>query len=532
MITLTVGFDGVVYLKNKSMWPLVAYINELNFTERQANFLLLSLFAGSSPPQGMLHPLIEELKMYNKRPLEIVVNGEKINFYVRCLLFIADAPARATIMNHSRFNGRFGCTWCRVKTKYKRISKSRIYRLESNHQIKDRASWKRWAKSREYGVKGQCEVLKLKYVQPFCICPPEYLHSQLLGTTKLLIDAWVKGKKKQKPCLKKRDIELINRRLLDIKFPAKALRTLPNIGEKWKAADYENMLFYGLISLEGVLEKRKLDNFKLLSFIISELSKKEVIETRLGIVSDKIQEFFTSFQSIYNPSLNRYNVHSLSHLVSTVQMYGPLLTNSGFIVENTMGVLARKTHSWSSVALQVMNKCITRSSIMAKLHKEQSPTLLNSIQEVFPNFLPKSLTVDSSGPPVVTLSDQGSHLSKKQVNVLGSPNDFEFFRRCQTNKVTITTTAQNDFRSANYAVKFGEYFYLIEKIAKNISTGRVFAIARRFERISSWDPLEHVHNCRRTSTLDKICVEAIVEMCVYSNVNNTVRFAEIFNRHL
>ncbi|KAI2802349.1 hypothetical protein BLOT_009794 [Blomia tropicalis] len=40
------------------------------------------------------------------------------------------------------------------------------------------------------GIKGQCQLMRLSYVNMPIICPLEVMHSQFLGTTKSLIERW------------------------------------------------------------------------------------------------------------------------------------------------------------------------------------------------------------------------------------------------------------------------------------------------------------------------------------------------------
>ena len=106
-ITISLGFDGVVYTKDNSssLWPIVAYINELPFDLRQKNGFVLSLHAGKKKPQKeIFKPLVDELLFYNHHPLTIDINGEQINFNIRLLSIIADAPARSDCLNIKQYN--------------------------------------------------------------------------------------------------------------------------------------------------------------------------------------------------------------------------------------------------------------------------------------------------------------------------------------------------------------------------------------------------------------------------------------------
>lgn len=107
-LTLTLTWDGVAYTKDssKSMWPLVAYLNELPFKDRIINPMLIALQSGKSKPKSdlLLRPLIDQLVELENNPITVLIGESEKKYYVKLLLFIADAPARALALNCSQFN--------------------------------------------------------------------------------------------------------------------------------------------------------------------------------------------------------------------------------------------------------------------------------------------------------------------------------------------------------------------------------------------------------------------------------------------
>ena len=112
VLTLTIGWDGVVITEDnkKTMWPLVAFLNELPFQERIMNPMLIALHSGSRKPSSdiMLRPLVDELVHFENNPISITVDGEAKSFYIKLLLVIADAPARAVLLNCGQYNSKNG----------------------------------------------------------------------------------------------------------------------------------------------------------------------------------------------------------------------------------------------------------------------------------------------------------------------------------------------------------------------------------------------------------------------------------------
>src|SRR5699024_5503367 len=109
VLTLTLGWDGAVFTNDssRSMWPLIAYLNELPYNKRITNPMLIAVDSNPISPDNdlMFRPLVDELVKFEKTPLEVKVNGELKKFYVKLHLIIADAPARAKILNFNNYNG-------------------------------------------------------------------------------------------------------------------------------------------------------------------------------------------------------------------------------------------------------------------------------------------------------------------------------------------------------------------------------------------------------------------------------------------
>ena len=123
ILTLTVTWDGVAITEDgkKSMWPLCCYLNELPFQDRINNAMLIALHSGKSKPKSdiMLKPMVDELLQFDlgqdlldkserslitRKPLSITIDGVDKLFLVKLLLFIADAPARALVLNMNGHN--------------------------------------------------------------------------------------------------------------------------------------------------------------------------------------------------------------------------------------------------------------------------------------------------------------------------------------------------------------------------------------------------------------------------------------------
>lgn len=170
--------------------------------------------------------------------------------------------------------------------------------------------------------------MKLSYLDMAKVMPPEFMHSQLLGTVKLLLCHWMGGRSSPGSL----DASKLNRRLKRLKFPSKILRIMPDITRPLKSSELENLLYYGVVLFQDLLPEREFNHFKLLSFIISSLSGRVVTEEQINQCEEYIKEYLKEFALLFPTELHKYNVHMISHLPQVVRYFGPLITNSAYQV--------------------------------------------------------------------------------------------------------------------------------------------------------------------------------------------------------
>lgn len=346
-ITIYFGFDGVQYMEKpvqKSIWPLVIYICELPFNLRQKFAFPIAVHSGKSQPSNkMLQPFIDELCTYMQEPLEfdIPIENETVtkSFYVKLLLGICDAPARAKVLKMLQHNGYYGCNYCTILVSRHESMNCMVYPMNLDFRPRTDAEWRAIAQRADqnnskkneleyFGIKGSSPLMKLPYVNMASVLPPEFMHSQFLGTVRLLLDYWL-GSRSASRVL---DVQALNKRITRLKFPSKLLRTMPDIAASLKSIDLENILYYGVVFFDGLLSQQQFQNFKLLSLIISTLSNRTITPQDVTSCEEWIAMFISEFGTIYPAELHKYNVHMLCHLPQVVREYGPLITNSAYQV--------------------------------------------------------------------------------------------------------------------------------------------------------------------------------------------------------
>lgn len=198
-IVIYFGFDGVQYSEKpvkKSIWPLILFLAELPFNLRQKFAFPIAVHKGNKQPQNiMLEPFISELLEYLNEPIEIAVPiGNKIQtkkFYVKLLIGICDAPARAKVLKMVQHNGFFGCNYCKTLCTSHEDINCRIYPMNMDFELRTNEEWRKLAYRAEqvgvtkanehmfFGIRGVSPLMELPYLDMVSVLPPEFMHSQV-----------------------------------------------------------------------------------------------------------------------------------------------------------------------------------------------------------------------------------------------------------------------------------------------------------------------------------------------------------------
>lgn len=478
------------------------------------------------------------------------------------------------------------------------------------------------------GIKGPCQIMKLDYVDMSVIAPPESLHAiysgliisklekiyifqfYILGVVKAILDrffasdlsnkAWYRDayneNKKQnvtrnsgksskanssrnskkenvytKYKINKADIEVLNSRLANIKFPEGALRRMPQFDPEHrdaalKAFEYENVLFYGWICFEGLLETERFNNFKSLAYVISMLSARHIPEN-LRQVELEMDKFLDKFSQIYGKNeefMFHLQIHYLSHFVDMVKAYGPLHVWSSFFTESTYGMLVKNIHSGTYVPQQLVNKYTTRVSALIACSKMVS-TCSTAFLKMLKLYCPKICSEDNENPQLITTAKHfrdTSPLSPGDLELISKfpelkaaldSNSLSSLSRVSWRGETICTKQYNETKcrtTNNHCVKLSgqNNYYLIHRIFQtenNIwifgqkllncnslplypgsSSGLVFPYIKTFTGVSgSYTKLD-------PTSFDELATYVSIEMKNSKKQTVTKNYVlDLFNRH-
>lgn len=360
IVKLIINIDGLPIFKSSStnLWPILGRSDDL-VDDRP---FMIACFCGEGKPSNFDHYLnlfIEEISSLREHGFQY---NDKI-LYAEIECFAANAPARAMlkmIKGHSSTYAYERCTIKKVKkAKYfpTKIKKSVVLRT-NNDFVCNKIDGRH--------IKGKSPLLALNIdmVTQFVLDP---MHLVYLGSTKrLLIMYWVEGKRHCK--FSRQNISAIDYNIQIIRpfvtadFCRKP-RSLMHL-HRFKATEFRFFTLYsGPIVTYNILDSVKYDHFILFHVAITILSNAPLIKSYLHVAEESIRQFVHKAPEIYSQDFVVYNIHSLLHLCTDVQTYGPLDRYGCFPFENYFQSLKRRIRSKRLPLEQVCNRIAEEEDI-------------------------------------------------------------------------------------------------------------------------------------------------------------------------
>ncbi|XP_067204066.1 uncharacterized protein [Linepithema humile] len=316
-------------------WPLQIRIVNL----KNSKPLIVGVYRGKKKPQdpnSFFRMLVEEMK--------VVINSGGIRFKDKLIpvtfeCFIADAPARAFVLQHKGHMSSKPCSKCNVTGTVIEGTRHNVF-LGVNHVKRTDENYNfRTDTDHHKDMKSPLEDLNIRMVTRV---PFEYMHSICLGIMKKCIEAWVLGKfgcKNGK--LRAADIEAIDVCLkeLDNTCPGNFTRRPRALSEfqQYKATEFRHLLLYaGSVVLYGILDDNYYLHFMLLHVAMRLLTMPTRSDNDLKLAEDCLKLFVDKAVNLYGSLFMSYNTHCLLHIVDDVRELGPLDDYSAFPYENNM----------------------------------------------------------------------------------------------------------------------------------------------------------------------------------------------------
>lgn len=117
-VKLILSSDGGQLFKSTtySIWPIFLTLADLpsDVASLLNNVCLAALWKGSGKPlwDDFMGRFANLFCHHNKFPLEIEFGGNLIHIHMKIISFVADMPAKSSVLNFINFNGYFGCPSC------------------------------------------------------------------------------------------------------------------------------------------------------------------------------------------------------------------------------------------------------------------------------------------------------------------------------------------------------------------------------------------------------------------------------------
>ena len=245
-ISIQFNVDGVNFARSskKSMWPILAGVNELPYRLRKDNLFLCGLWYGKKkPPMNLyLKPFVDEMNnLYNEGLIyNQTESDEHVIVKVHTVFCTVDSVARPLVQNMKQFNGKFGCGYC-IHEGLKVGKNKRVYPVNQNSTPRTAKQYRKYVrksvkKEKAYkGVKGPSVLSLLPNFDMIECFPPDYMHNWLLGISKLFITTWLDSKNRDKPFYLGPKKDEFNERVLNFQPLTEVSRTPQSVWDGYKA---------------------------------------------------------------------------------------------------------------------------------------------------------------------------------------------------------------------------------------------------------------------------------------------------------
>lgn len=341
-LDIDLNIDGVpVAVKsNYSLWPVLMSISSTN------SVYVIGVFYGKEKPKDIneyLKPFVTEFLLYKENGLEI--NNRKYHLNIRCI--VADAPARAFLLDIKTCSGYNCCHKCKVLGKY---VLNRVTFPGINHETRTSQEFRNKTASEYHHNNDKSIVLEqvpeLDLVKNI---PIDYMHCLLLGVIRQLLVLWIKCRLKAY-YIRKKEIAVLSSAIQSIskQLPKEFQRKVDELQHcrKFKATEYRQLLYIlpvALLAVEEGWRDKFLNHFLKLCCAFRILCSPSLCISQNNVASKLLESFVQNFKHKYGGEAASFNVHSLLHLSEDVLfMRKPLDDFSCFKFENYLQILKKK----------------------------------------------------------------------------------------------------------------------------------------------------------------------------------------------
>lgn len=423
VLSIDISTDGVAGDKQNRVhyWPIQIRIFNINDSKPE----VIGIYRGAGKPSD-IQEFFADLNAEATTILQeggFLYNDKIIPISFRA--FIADAPARALILNHKGHNATNPCSKCKISGEecvmHPRhplvyVSENDDLRTHEEYVARDLTD------SHFKSGKSPLEVLFPNLVQQVVF---EYMHSILLGLTKKFLSCYILGKFNKQFKLSHRLMEIVSVRLSLIlsfcpqEFSRKPISLIFFL--TFKATEFRLILLYtGMVVFNGILKYEAYAHFLLFHAIIRCLTKQSISESDLEFCKIAVKEFIPTTINLFGETVASYNLHIFYHIVDDVQIFGSLDKFSAFPYETNVASLQRWATRPGNQLTQMHHRfvenqflddksCSSKTGLKLSRKHSNGPVhkhYVNSVQYQQVEFKKFFISLEQSDNCIITVDDK------------------------------------------------------------------------------------------------------------------------------
>lgn len=385
-IYIDINVDGVPIAKSSSnsLWPIL--INVVGSDE----VLCVGCFFGSQKPQNVnnyLNRFVVEFLSLHRHGLNF--NGILYSIHIRAI--IADAPARAFLLNIRTYTGYWSCNKCHIKGRYilnRMTFPNSTFTARNDTEFRTKEYDQHHVNSDPTAI----ESLPIDCVKNIAI---DYMHACLEGVLKQLMVQWMLIRRKSYS-MRKNKIQDFSNNIIIIadQLPSEFERTPRPLKyfKRFKGTEFRQLLLYTLpILIYNLIDESIYNHFLKIHCAIRILCSRELHLKLNELASDCLTSFVEEYDSIYDDHQYSFNIHSLLHLCEDVIYFqSPLDSFSSFKFENHLQFLKNLVRSGNNPLKQIHNRYaekfkFQRSTNNQNQHKKLSKKKDGSYKYIYLN---------------------------------------------------------------------------------------------------------------------------------------------------
>ncbi|XP_074102192.1 uncharacterized protein LOC141529519 [Cotesia typhae] len=324
--------DGAELNKEIQLWPIQFRVVNLEYDKPE----LAGVYKGEKKPRSFADFFSDFVQEFG----EIMKKGgigykqKKIPIEIRC--FIADAPARASVLNHRGHIAKVPCSKCHIEGS--RYSGSNRY-PGINYKLRSDVDYRSLKDVDHHEGKSALYDLPIDLVQQV---PFDYMHLVCLGVMKKTIESLVFGKCKPRK-LPSFQINMLSTRLANLQLhcPREFARNLRELDKlcNFKATEFRQLLLYTFIVVfHGIITDQQYSHFLLLHSSMRVLLSNSSSSEDVNFAEEAVKNYVIQAEDVHGLQFLTYNAHGLLHLAADYRLYGALDSVSAFAYENRMPI--------------------------------------------------------------------------------------------------------------------------------------------------------------------------------------------------